>query len=422
MDTDGDGYPDVFDSDANGNEVPDRIDPTVPGSPGSSGNGSECSLANAKTCCESIGACTGALRAVALYADGQLLVDDRAVAVRADGMPATVVNAGAGQTNLGVAAKVGSIRSMASVLLRDRSIVDGSLLTSGSLQRHNDTVITGAINAGGPLGFSSLSGFRLKLPSNGPDMHIEPDRTGTLAPGSHGAVVIKSRSTLFLTAGTYFLKTLEVHPQALLSLDMSHGPIYLYVAEKLLYQGAQVTTGGNFYDLFLGYLGTQAITLETAFDGTFVAPHATLNLASVQHPAEFRGAFYARNVELRPGARVVAYPFDRTWISPAARDYVPPNTNPVPPTGGAFTCSGGCSSAVPLSRHENSGAFNTTGERWFVVSQQVNGWQASNVAGRTISVNGVGVSPGQTLPAAIDGKLYFSFSEGGVNWASWSFW
>ena len=88
-----------------------------------------------------------------------------------------------------------------------------------------------------------------------------------------------------------------------------------------------------------------------------------------------------------------------------------------------FQCTGACLSATPLARNQNSGAFGTTGERWFVVNTTINGWQASEMAGRTIRVNGVLVTPGQMpLPPAVNGSHYFQFSAGSFDWASWSFW
>jgi hypothetical protein len=88
-----------------------------------------------------------------------------------------------------------------------------------------------------------------------------------------------------------------------------------------------------------------------------------------------------------------------------------------------FQCTGACLSATPLARNQNSGAFGTTGERWFVVSQHINGWQASEMEGRSIRVNGILVTPGQMPPpAAANGSYYFQFSAGSFSWASWSFW
>jgi hypothetical protein len=88
-----------------------------------------------------------------------------------------------------------------------------------------------------------------------------------------------------------------------------------------------------------------------------------------------------------------------------------------------FLCTGACLSATPIARNQNSGPFNTTGERWFVVTTNINGWQASEIQGRTIRVNGVVVTAGQMpLPPAVNGSYYFQFTAGTNNWSSWSFW
>jgi hypothetical protein len=88
-----------------------------------------------------------------------------------------------------------------------------------------------------------------------------------------------------------------------------------------------------------------------------------------------------------------------------------------------FVCSGPCLDATPLAVHQDSGSFGTMDARWFVASAPLLGWQASEVTGRTIHVNGALVTPGQMqLPAPVDGKYYFEFSAGQFPWSSFSYW
>jgi hypothetical protein len=83
----------------------------------------------------------------------------------------------------------------------------------------------------------------------------------------------------------------------------------------------------------------------------------------------------------------------------------------------------GCSQATLLSRYQNSGNFNTTGEKWFYTTEELNGWWTANTQGRTIRVNGQVVTPGSMpLPAPIDGKRYFQFTSGTYAFTSWGFW
>lgn len=81
--------------------------------------------------------------------------------------------------------------------------------------------------------------------------------------------------------------------------------------------------------------------------------------------------------------------------------------------------------AIPLAKYEQLGGvgFGTTGEVWYSATSDLTGWQASQIAGRTIEVNGVPVSPGQMpLPPPVDGLYIFHFSAGSNSWASWSWW
>ncbi|MGC4065922.1 MAG: C1 family peptidase [Polyangiaceae bacterium] len=84
------------------------------------------------------------------------------------------------------------------------------------------------------------------------------------------------------------------------------------------------------------------------------------------------------------------------------------------------TCEAGmnwgtaCENATPLNRYQYSGDLGTTGPKWYVISDDINGWWTSGDATtRIIRVNGEVVKPGQTpLPAKVGGKRYFHFSAG----------
>lgn len=93
-------------------------------------------------------------------------------------------------------------------------------------------------------------------------------------------------------------------------------------------------------------------------------------------------------------------------------------------TGADFVCTDACDSAsVALAAGANSGSFGTNAAVWFEATAPVNGWQASNTAGRTITVNGVVVTPGGALPSPTpEGKYYFHFSAGAYSYATWSYW
>ena len=86
-----------------------------------------------------------------------------------------------------------------------------------------------------------------------------------------------------------------------------------------------------------------------------------------------------------------------------------------------------CFAATPLVRFQNSGNFNTFAERWYVISEDPQGWQAGNLLDRVVRVNGQVMSFGQMpLPASVEGgRRYFQFGAGtqqGSQYTNWSFW
>jgi hypothetical protein len=75
----------------------------------------------------------------------------------------------------------------------------------------------------------------------------------------------------------------------------------------------------------------------------------------------------------------------------------------------------------------NSGQSNvlvSTSSKWFVVNGAINGWQANQLGGRDIFVNGQQVTAGQSLSSITpyNGKYYFHFTIGENTWTEFSFW
>jgi hypothetical protein len=80
--------------------------------------------------------------------------------------------------------------------------------------------------------------------------------------------------------------------------------------------------------------------------------------------------------------------------------------------------------ANPKSFEWATGNFDTTGAVCYRAAQPIYGWNCSNMAGRTVSINGTAVSTcgGGPLPKYTDGYTYFSATAGQYPWASISVW
>jgi hypothetical protein len=128
-------------------------------------------------------------------------------------------------------------------------------------------------------------------------------------PGSFGAVTLNPGSGLYLASGDYYFQSLNVQPQSALVLDNAGGPVRIYVKSSLVFSGIAVGSSGAPPQFLLAYLGTTAAPLQSAFDGTLVAPNAKITLPSVAHT----GAFYARELEVQAGAKVTYVPLAGSW-------------------------------------------------------------------------------------------------------------
>lgn len=96
---------------------------------------------------------------------------------------------------------------------------------------------------------------------------------------------------------------------------------------------------------------------------------------------------------------------------------------PATGTGAGFACAGACVLAEQAGEKGSPMTLGSEGEKWYVLPEKPQGWQASEIAGRLLSINGISVGAGDVFPAAAsDEKWYLKFSAGEHSWASWSWW
>lgn len=74
----------------------------------------------------------------------------------------------------------------------------------------------------------------------------------------------------------------------------------------------------------------------------------------------------------------------------------------------------------PGAAQGNSGSFDTTEAVCYFVEGTFNTWNCSNIAGRTVTINGMPSMCGGSLPDKIDGGYYFEFgaASDGTNYTS----
>lgn len=74
----------------------------------------------------------------------------------------------------------------------------------------------------------------------------------------------------------------------------------------------------------------------------------------------------------------------------------------------------------PGAAQGNSGSFDTTEAVCYFVDGTFNTWNCSNIAGRSVTINGVPSMCGGSLPEKVDGGYYFEFgaASDGTNYTS----
>jgi hypothetical protein len=233
----------------------------------------------------------------ALAANGSLTLGDRAV------IGAPISNVGGTGTSIGNDARTAAVSSVSTLTVGDRTVVNGPVNTTGAIQASPSSTITGPVNTHAVLTPASVRSLNVLFPSaDTSDVTVAPDQTASAGPGRYGAMSIQTRARLRLRTGTYYLESLTIEPQAILDLDEQSGPVVIYVNAPFAFRGSIVTNkpGPN---VLIGVVGPGTVTIESPFQGTIVAPSATLSFSvgNLTHT----GAFFARDIALQRGVSIV---------------------------------------------------------------------------------------------------------------------
>jgi len=236
-----------------------------------------------------------------LLAKGNLLVDDGVSLLLPSGLPAAVGNSGSGQTDIGVAARVGNIWSVAPVSLRDRSTVQGMIRTSGKVFPQNQVTVTGSVSQLVNVALPDLGTCSATFGGGLANVSLEPSQTLSLAPGNYGPLSVKSRAKLILAAGTYHFQSVTLEPDALVQLDPAASSV-LFVQSALTHRGSFRDAGGALAPVLIAYFGSQSAPIEGPFAGAIIAPNARVDLYS--RADGYRGVFFAHDLEAHPNMTI----------------------------------------------------------------------------------------------------------------------
>jgi hypothetical protein len=229
------------------------------------------------------------------------------VMVGTEGGFATLVNAGTGDTTLGVDAISGSIATLGDVLLQNRALVAGDVEAGGEVTLRNAAAVLGTLTENATLDIPSgldLSGVVFPPPGTTP-VSVASGDTAALLPGAYAGVTVDNGGILDVGPGTYYLASLDLKNGSTLRLAQ---PVQIYVTHSVNHQGEIETASGSPDAFLLGFAGTQSVSLKAAFPGgVVIAPNATVAIGSAGSEA-FRGQLFAKRITVQPDGIVTCAP------------------------------------------------------------------------------------------------------------------
>ena len=235
---------------------------------------------------------------------GDLWLDDQVKVVAGAGGFSSVSSIGGSVQRLGVQTEVQNVWTTGSVTLTNGTWVHGSIQLRSNLTTQPDSVISGAV---GPLtdpwAFQTVSWQVHFVGVSQPPIFLQTNQSFT--PGAFPAVSVRSGAHLGLSAGTYTFDSLTVDPGAVLDIDNTTGPVFIYMLNNFTF-GGTVNRIANQANVLFGVVGANPVAVQSSFTGVLVAPNAALTLSSTA--SGDRGAFFAQSIRVTPQTVVTQEP------------------------------------------------------------------------------------------------------------------
>lgn len=194
--------------------------------------------------------------------------------------------------------------------LKEKAVVDGDVVYAGELDLGHKSVITGSVTQTLP---DSLHFSVSEFSAGGQSFIVKQKESLNLAPGSYDKLQVKAKGELTLSSGSYFFNTFDIGTDVNIRLDLTAGPLYVYIVEQLeIGEKSEmriVSASGEPSQVFFiilgrtpnGRTGTSFIGVNVKFLGTVIAPASEL---LVKEKAEVNGALYAKILTVGVNATV----------------------------------------------------------------------------------------------------------------------
>ncbi|MEZ4761768.1 MAG: FlgD immunoglobulin-like domain containing protein [Calditrichia bacterium] len=212
----------------------------------------------------------------------------------------------------------GNISAVESIEIEKRNTVDGDVI---SPETDIDGMVNGSIleESVDAVPMPQLSEFS----SGNTDIYVRKRSTKILLPGSYDDIEVGDRATLQLSSGDYFAEDLTLQSRAKLLVDVSGGPVNIYLEEDLqLDERAEVEiSGGSTADftVFCGDDRNIKIREKAIMRGNLIAPNATVKL---EDDSYFKGSIVADRISIEKNVVIVSHSATILPKSPQATEEI----------------------------------------------------------------------------------------------------
>jgi hypothetical protein len=253
----------------------------------------------------------------AAVARDALRLANRAEAKDSSGARSSVLSSSSGGIFIGGYAKLASALSYTGIQIEGGASLSGQAYAKGQVQAQAGAIIAGGVKQNQPFFTHEVNVVpSFVMPSNfAAGVNLEPDTLRSISPGAFVSLTVKSRASLSLAAGSYFVGSLDLEPSGKLRLANSTAPIEIHVLDQLNCKGDWLSELAA-PNVRLIYWGTNSTVIECSLPLiSVVAPNAQVRIAD----RKTVGQVLAKGVELGADAVARAVPFRSFVTGPSSK-------------------------------------------------------------------------------------------------------
>lgn len=198
----------------------------------------------------------------------------------------------------------GNVTALGNIEIARDNTIDGDVTANGTVKKDKKATVTGTVTSGASLAAVEVPSLSYSC-SGTASIIAGKDKTKNVAPGDYNVLRADKNAQLNLSAGEYFVKTLQLDDRSRLRVDVSSGEVTINVCGLINFikNADIIIIGGDSKDLTINYSGTKKVVLgkDGGYQGSVVAPNALVELGS---KAGFLGSICAKSLAIAKDARV----------------------------------------------------------------------------------------------------------------------